>query len=121
MCYLCNCSKIKTAKFLSTEKGKTMENKSVIIPNFIHAILGEFLDWEVIPKIRYGIGGNSHSTWFISFSILDGSNLLNFEVKITSSYGQFLEMTAYSGLKFDGFTQFARAADFVKLARSNLK
>lgn len=74
-----------------------------------------------MPSLRAGIGGNSHSTWFISFSILDGSKLLDFEIKITSSYGKFLEMTAYSGLKFDGLSQYQSAADFVKLARSSLK
>lgn len=98
-----------------------MESKPVQIPNFIHTILGDFLNCEVVPKLRSGIGGNSHSTWFISFSILDGSKILDFEVKVTSSYGKFLELTAYSGLKFDGVMQYQCAADFVKLARSNLK
>lgn len=97
-----------------------MENKSVIVPKFIHEILGEFLNCDVVPRLRAGIGGNSHSTWFVSFSILDGSKILDFEVKITSSYGKFLELTAYSGPKFDGFTQYKSAADFIKLARSNL-
>lgn len=74
-----------------------MTTQTVQIPRFILTALGECLDQGIVPSIRQGSGGNSHSVWFISFNIFDGKKHHAFEIKVTSSYSQFLEFSCFDG------------------------
>lgn len=93
----------------------------VMIPAFILAALQQCLESKVVPSIRQGEGGNSHSVWFISFTVFDGRKLHDFEVKVTSSYSQqFLDFCCYSGAGFDGLIERRTMADCVALAKANV-
>lgn len=97
-----------------------------ITPVFIVVALSECIDADVVPSIRAGHGGNSHSVWFIKFRIwvdLEGymSKYHDFEVKVTSSYSQkFLGFTLFKGEGFDGLTEMRSMADCVARAKSNV-
>lgn len=97
------------------------------IPAFIVKALSESIEGGVLPSIRAGQGGNSHSVWFIKFMIRvdrDGkmSKYHEFEVKVTSSYSQqFLDFTLFKGEGFDGLTEMRSMADCVARARANVE
>lgn len=97
------------------------------IPAFIVKALSESIEAGVTPSIRAGQGGNSHSVWFIKFSLrVDQDSQLSkyhdFEVKVTSSYSQqFLDFTLLKGEGFDGLTEKRSMADCVARARKNVE
>lgn len=93
----------------------------VMIPAFILAALQQCLEAKVVPSIRAGQGGNSHSVWFISFTVFDGRKLHDFEVRVNSSYSQkFLDFLCFSGPGFDGLIERRSMADCVALAKANV-
>ena len=98
------------------------------IPSFILTALQQCAAAGVVPSVREGQGGNSHSVWFIKFAIRvdrDGhmSKYYYFEVKVTSSYSQqFLDFTPFSGGKdFDGLTNRRSMAECLMLAQANVE
>lgn len=98
----------------------------VMIPAFIVTALDQSVKAGVVPSIREGAGGNSHSTWLVKFSIyVDGdggrmSKYHDFEVKITSSYSQkFLDFALYGDdAPSLAMAEFKSMADCVGFARS---
>ena len=103
-----------------------MSNAYTIIPAFIASAINDCIEAGVVPIIRSGEGGNSHSVWFIKFNIrVDAEGRMSkyheFEVKITSSYQRFLEFTLFSGEGFDGMTQVRSMADCLTTARRNVE
>lgn len=97
-----------------------MKSSDVLIPKVIFNLLGDVLNANLVPSIREGQGGPSHSVWVLSFQIADAQNNLHrFEVKLTSSYQQFLDLRP-KGLGFDGLTQFERMDAVIKAARENI-
>ncbi len=97
------------------------------IPAFIVKALNESIEAGVVPSIRAGQGGNSHSVWFIKFSVrIDREGRMSkyhdFEVKVTSSYSQqFLDFTLFKGEGFDGLTEMRSMAACVARARANVE
>jgi len=95
-----------------------------IIPRFILAALHDVADEKLVPSVREGEGGNSHSVWFIKFTISERradafDKLHDFVVKVTSSYSQqFLEFTPYSGAGFDGTVSLASMRQCIEAARA---
>lgn len=95
-------------------------------PAFIVKALSECIESGVVPSIRAGQGGNSHSTWFIKFSVRvdrEGhmSKYHDFEVKVTSSYSQqFLDFDLFKGEGFDGLVVMRSMADCVNRAKANV-
>jgi len=87
-----------------------MSETYTMIPSFILEALSECLQAGVVPSVCEGRGGNSHSVWYIKFTVRQergGSydKLHDFEVKVTSSYSQgFLDFTPFTGpsARFDG-------------------
>jgi len=96
-------------------------------PAFIVKALAECIEAGVVPSIREGLGGNSHSIWFVKFSVrVDREGCMSkyhsFTVKITSSYSQqFLDFTLFEGEGFDGHTTMRSMADCVARARANVE
>lgn len=95
----------------------TTSIQNVTIPRFILAALGECLDAGLVPSIRQGTGGNSHSVWFISFNIYDGKKHHAFEIKTTSSYSQFLEFSCFDGFQENDFFPGASFKHCINLAK----
>lgn len=94
----------------------------VMIPKFIITALAQCLDAGVVPSIRHGQGGNSHTVWIVSFTLQEETGKLHdFEVRVTSSYSQqFLDFLPFSGLGFDGLQDYRSMADCVELAKKNM-
>ena len=74
-----------------------------ITPQFIIDTLQECLNAGIVPSIRQGKGGNSHTSWFVEFGLLANGRVRSFYVKITSSYGLSAD---FCGFSFDGFNEF---------------
>ena len=101
---------------------------AVLIPKFILTQLQACMDAGVVPSIRQGEGGNSHSVWYIGFGLIDKrvqkyyGVSTSFEVKITSSYSQqFLDIVGHDGPGFDGFIEFTSIGAAVAAARKTLE
>lgn len=93
----------------------------VTIPRFILKALTECLDAGVVPSVRSGQGGNSHSVWLISFTVNHDGKLHEFTVRVTSSYSQqFIDFVCFCGPGFDGLITLRSMADCVVRARFNL-
>lgn len=95
-------------------------SNSVIIPKIILAALAECLEAGLVPSIRSGAGGNSHSIWVVSFSILSGAKLHEFEVRIVSSYASFLEFSAHSGFFENDFFPRNAIAPIILMAKKQI-
>jgi hypothetical protein len=95
------------------------------IPKFIVDILEQCLDAGIVPSIRSGARGNSHSVWFIKFTQTRYNakkycgEVQTFEVKITSSYNKFLDFTLFSGPGFDGIETVPNITRAIMLARAD--
>jgi hypothetical protein len=94
-----------------------------LVPAFILEALSECLSFGIEPSLRAGEGGNSHSVWFIKFTVRQENTggfrkLHDFEVKVTRSYQQFLEFTPFSGPspRFDGLLQWRSMRECIKAA-----
>lgn len=98
------------------------------IPAFILAALAECANAGLVPSVREGHGGNSHSTWFIKFTVRQErkghyDKLHDFEVKVTSSYGQqFLEFTPFAGpgRRFDGLSTLRTMSECIRWAMADV-
>jgi hypothetical protein len=105
---------------------KEQKMEFTLIPAFIVQALTECLNAGVVPSIRAGQGGNSHSVWFIKFSVRvdrEGhmSRYHDFEVMVTSSYSQkFLDFTLFKGQGFDGLTEMRSMASCIAQAKANV-
>lgn len=97
-----------------------------MIPAFILKALSECISAGVVPRVREGAGGNSHSVWFIKFTVTQErkghmNKLHDFEVKVTSSYSmKFLEFTPFSGPspKFDGLSSWPTMGECLAAAKT---
>jgi hypothetical protein len=94
--------------------------QNVTIPRVILAVLGECLDAGLVPSIRQGTGGNSHSVWFISFNIYDGKKHHLFEIKTTASYSKFLEFYCFYGFKENDFFPGSTLKRCIDLAKKQV-
>lgn len=99
-----------------------------IIPAFIMGALSECAAAGLVPSIREGHGGNSHSSWFIKFTVRQErkghfDKLHDFEVKVVSSYSQqFLEFTPFSGpgCRFDGLSTLRTMSECIRWALADV-
>ncbi len=99
------------------------------LPAFIMSALAEVSAAGMVPSVRAGAGGNSHSVWFIKFTVrqqVEGryDKLHDFVVKVTSSYSQqFLEFTPYSGPAecFDGLSTWRSMGECIRAALKSVE
>jgi hypothetical protein len=93
----------------------------VMTPKFVVDALADCLRADVVPEIRTGQKGNSHSVWHIRFQIRADrpkacSVYTEFEVKITSSYQKFIEFEFIKG-NIDGSLLIRSMSEAVNMAR----